>query len=188
MSELEAEERSELLALARRTIETFLLSRLRLQYRPASRTLENPAAAFVSLYNGPALRGCVGQRKNDRPLFRNVMEAALAAIGDPRFPPLDSHELGGVTIEISVLTPFVEVSDPAEIEVGRDGLLISKGSRSGLLLPQVGERFGWDAIRFLEETCVKAGLKRDCWCEGARIQKFSAQIMSEAHQSEAVEL
>lgn len=135
---------------------------------------------FVSLHRADQLRGCIGHLKADRPLYKNVMESALAAaFHDPRFPPLQKEELDFATIEISVLSPFTKIEDVAEIEVGRDGLMISFGPCRGLLLPQVAARFKWDRTRFLEETCVKAGLARDCWRTGAIIEKFYAQVFGE---------
>jgi hypothetical protein len=50
-----------------------------------------------------------------------------------------------------------------------------------VLLPQVATEFGWTAVRFLEETCLKADLDRDGWKQpGTRVQGFTAEIFSEA--------
>jgi hypothetical protein len=50
-----------------------------------------------------------------------------------------------------------------------------------VLLPQVATEFGWTAVRFLEETCLKADLERDGWKQpGTRVQGFTAEIFSEA--------
>jgi uncharacterized protein (TIGR00296 family) len=86
-------------------------------------------------------------------------------------------ELPYLDLEISVLTPLEEIESPDEIKVGVHGLLISKGNRSGLLLPQVASERNWDTITFLEETCRKAGLPKDAWKEeGTRIYVFSADV------------
>jgi uncharacterized protein (TIGR00296 family) len=69
--------------------------------------------------------------------------------------------------------------DPSEIAVGRDGLIIRKGDRSGLLLPQVAGEEGWSTERFLEETCRKAGLPPGAWREGASIERFEAEVWGE---------
>ena len=67
-----------------------------------------------------------------------------------------------------------------EIEVGRDGLIISSGRNQGLLLPQVATEYGWNRDQFLEHTCYKAGLSGDAWKKkDARIEKFSAQVFGE---------
>jgi uncharacterized protein (TIGR00296 family) len=63
-----------------------------------------------------------------------------------------------------------------DIEAGRHGLVITLGSRRGLLLPQVAVEFGWDAPTFLQETCHKAGLPPDAWERGAIIEAFTAEV------------
>ena len=135
--------------------------------------------AFVTLRVNGALRGCIGQVEAERPLVITVGEcAAAAAVQDPRFPPVSPTELGDLDIEISVLSPLIDIS-PEEIEIGRHGLLISSGFQRGLLLPQVPLEWHWDAMRFLEETCRKAGLPRDAWQHGARVQAFTTQVFVE---------
>lgn len=127
-----------------------------------------------------ALRGCIGHVIGFVPLWRAVEENAVAAaFNDPRFPPLDAGELDAVRIEISVLSPLVGCP-PEEIRVGRDGLLVERGSSRGLLLPQVATEYGWDRDTFLDHTCRKAGLERGCWRDPATsISRFSAEIFSE---------
>ncbi|MBP7604167.1 MAG: AmmeMemoRadiSam system protein A, partial [Spirochaetes bacterium] len=106
--------------------------------------------------------------------------ANASAFKDPRFPPLRKQEFGLIDIEISIMSPIVEVRDTADIAVGRDGLIITSGHRSGLLLPQVATEYGWDLSTFLEHTCYKAGLPGDAWkMKGTRIEKFSAQVFGE---------
>jgi uncharacterized protein len=137
------------------------------------------AGAFVTLRVGGSLRGCIGQVEAERPLVRAVAEcAAAAALEDPRFPPVSPAELESLDIEISVLSPLFDIN-PMEIEVGRHGLLISSGFQRGLLLPQVAVEWRWDSLRFLEETCRKAGLPADAWRRGARVQGFTTQVFVE---------
>jgi uncharacterized protein (TIGR00296 family) len=81
-------------------------------------------------------------------------------------------------LEISILSPLVDVAPP-QVEVGRHGLLISRGAQRGLLLPQVAVEWNWDREQFLEETCLKAGLPADAWQHGARIQAFTAEVLKE---------
>jgi hypothetical protein len=105
--------------------------------------------------------------------------ARNAAFEDPRFPALAAEELPGVSIEISVLSPM-QLTSPELIEPGRHGLWIRKSHFSGLLLPQVAARFHWSRERFLEETCVKAGLDRQAWRDPeTRIHTFTAEVFSE---------
>lgn len=134
---------------------------------------------FVTLHKGEHLRGCIGHIDALKPLAQTVRECAVAsALYDPRFERVSPDELPGLRIEISVLSPFIEIT-PDQVEVGVHGLFISRGARRGLLLPQVAVQWNWDRERFLCETCRKAGLDGDAWKHGAKIQAFTAQIFAE---------
>jgi AmmeMemoRadiSam system protein A len=138
------------------------------------------AGAFVTIHHRGALRGCIGSTDRDRPLVEVVVRCAVAAaLDDPRFPPLSAAELGEIDLEISVLTPPEPVSDPADVEVGRHGLIVEQGVRHGLLLPQVAIEWGWDRETFLSRTCIKAGLAPDAWRAGATILRFEAHVFGE---------
>ncbi len=178
---LSPEERRYLLELARATIAARLEGRPLPQVDPPPGPLAEPRGAFVTLKKHGQLRGCIGYVVAREPLARVVQENALnAAFRDPRFPPLAPEELPEVRIEISALTPLVEVADPSEIVVGRDGLMVESGPLRGLLLPQVAVELGWDRETFLAQTCRKAGLEGDCWRRpGTRILRFSAEVFSE---------
>ena len=82
-------------------------------------------------------------------------------------------------IEISVLTPPRPL-EPSQVKVGVHGLIVSRGDRSGLLLPQVAMDHGWDATTFLDQTCVKAGLPKGSWRQDAKLSGFEAQVFSES--------
>lgn len=137
---------------------------------------------FVSIHKHGELRGCIGNVFAEGPLFRTTAKCAIsAAIDDPRFVPLTIEELQIVHFEISVLSPLQMIEEITEIEVGKHGLLISKGARRGLLLPQVASAYSWDRVTFLRETCRKAGLRADEWRDGATIHRFSAFVFGEQH-------
>jgi uncharacterized protein (TIGR00296 family) len=104
-----------------------------------------------------------------------------AALHDPRFSPVSAKELSALRLEISVLSPLEDIA-PEQVEVGRHGLLVSRGGQRGLLLPQVAVEWEWDGEHFLAETCLKAGLPPDAWQHGARIQAFTAQVFKESLQ------
>jgi AmmeMemoRadiSam system protein A len=122
------------------------------------------------------LRGCVGTFGTPKPLGRSVARLAAAACCDPRFAPVEAHEIPALTIQISVLTPPRRVHDVLEIAIGRDGLLVEEGERRGLLLPQVAVEHRWDREAFLGHTCLKAQLPRDAWRNGASIYRFEAEV------------
>jgi AmmeMemoRadiSam system protein A len=179
---LNQELRSQLLRIARTTIESALEGqRVELDTTAIPEELKRPAGAFVSLHMKGDLRGCIGSIQPVAPLFQAVASNALnAAFRDPRFYPLRKDELANLHIEISVMSPIVRVRDIDEIEVGRDGLIISRGSRAGLLLPQVATEYGWDRETFLSQTCHKAGLPANAWqSPECRIERFSAEVFGE---------
>ncbi|MEA2462384.1 MAG: uncharacterized protein QOJ98_131 [Acidobacteriota bacterium] len=180
---LTQEQRTQLLRIARQSIEAALDGRrAEVDAAVLDETLRRPSGAFVSLHTKEgALRGCIGSIQPVAPLCQAIVSSAVnAAFRDPRFYPLRKDELGNVEIEISVMSPIGPVADVEEIEVGRDGLIISRGSRIGLLLPQVATSYGWDRETFLRQTCVKAGLPPDSWqSDDCRIEKFSAEVFSE---------
>jgi AmmeMemoRadiSam system protein A len=108
-----------------------------------------------------------------------ALPALFAMRFSENFPPLSKAELGTIHLEISALTPMQPVTDVDGIEVGRHGLYVTKGFRSGVLLPQVATDYGWDRQTFLEQTCRKAGLGKDDWKGGATISTFEAEVFGE---------
>jgi AmmeMemoRadiSam system protein A len=136
--------------------------------------------AFVTIHCRGELRGCLGRIETNAPLGETVVNlAADVADSDPRFAPVEPVELNDIVIEISVLTPEREVRSIAEIEVGRHGLIVEKGRRRGLLLPQVPVEQRWDRETFVSHTCRKATLSPDAWQHGARLFVFEAQVFGE---------
>ncbi len=179
---LNKEEQSWLLELARRAILSHLagvpLEPKSIAGEVFSEVLQQPAGAFVTLQCRGDLRGCVGYIKPHLPLYRTVVEAAVAAaFRDFRFSPLLREDVDFLEIEISVLSELVPI-EITWVEVGKHGLVVSQGSQSGLLLPQVAAERDWTPEQFVEETCVKAGLPRDACQKGADLQGFTALVFS----------
>ncbi len=125
--------------------------------------------AFVSLKKRGRLRSCMGAMREGIAWGAALDSAALsAATSDPRFPPLAPSEFYDLDLEVWALGGMREISERGvervgAIRIGRDGALIEGRGRRGLLLPSVAVEFGWDAERFLEGVCEKAGLARDAW-------------------------
>lgn len=181
---LTAGEQRELLSYARLALEGYLLRGELLEEPPSGLhvppRLMTPQAVFVSLHNGTRLRGCVGFTEPARPLVSAVMENAVsAAVRDLRFPPVTAPELHEITIEISAMSALDEI-DASEVVTGVHGLLIERGGRRGLLLPQVASEHHWDLETFLRQLCLKAGIPEDSWqVKGTRLYGFTAQVFSE---------
>jgi len=182
---LAAEDRKLLLQLAREALRSHLSGRTLDLSLYKRESLLRPAGAFITWKLDGELRGCIGNVIATGSLLEAVASNAVtAAVRDPRFEPVSMREAGELELEISVLTPMIEVTDLEEIVVGRDGLMVRLGARAGLLLPQVATEYGWDRQQFLEQTCSKAGLSRDAYRDPrCRLEKFSAEVFSEANEN-----
>ncbi|MBU4484889.1 AmmeMemoRadiSam system protein A [bacterium] len=178
---LSSEEKKFLLKLVRSTLEVYLRDKRSPKPPSVAENLQKECGAFVTLHNHGQLRGCIGNMIASRPLINTIQHMAIAAsTQDSRFPSITFDELKDIDVEISVLSPMCEIKDVNEIEVGKHGILISKGMYSGVLLPQVATEQGWDRDEFLIHTCYKAGLSSDAWRDpNTKIEIFSAQVFGE---------
>lgn len=181
IAELSPELQQKLLNIARETIETYIRTKTIPTFTVDEPELQQKAGAFVTIKKSGQLRGCIGQVEGFRPLHETIVEMAMAsATQDPRFPPVTERELDALHLEISVMTPLRRIDNPDEVQVGVHGLVMRRGFRSGLLLPQVATEYGWDRITFLEHTCRKAGLPLNSWNDPqTEISVFSAQVFHE---------
>jgi AmmeMemoRadiSam system protein A len=146
-----------------------------------------PGASFVTLTEGGRLRGCIGSLEAVRPLLDDVgANAVAAATGDPRFRPLTGRELGGVAIEVSVLSAHVPLSVSglndayAALRPGIDGVIVEVGPwHRATFLPQV-----WEDLpkpdEFLSHLWQKAGLPPGVWREGTTLQTYTVRAWHEA--------
>ncbi|MBN2008682.1 AmmeMemoRadiSam system protein B [candidate division KSB1 bacterium] len=178
---LSDDDKATLLTIARQAIECAVSGKSAPKLTVSSPILNEQRGGFVTLTKHSQLRGCIGYIQAVKPLAETIQEMAqAAATRDPRFTPVKKNEVDDLHIEISVLTPIREISDVNEIEVGKHGIIIERGMRSGLLLPQVATEYGWDRTTFLQHTCQKAGLPMDAWQQKDTVIKiFSADIFEE---------
>jgi uncharacterized protein len=176
--EFSPEERRLLLRLARDSISSALENR-EIALDPPTPHLAEPRGVFTSLYLRGELRGCVGYILPTSSVYSAVAETArAAAFNDNRFQPVTEDEAPNLQIELSILSP-PQANHAEALEIGRHGLLITQHGRRGLLLPQVAAERQWDRITFLEQTCLKAGLRSDAWRNGATVMAFTAEIFGE---------
>ena len=175
------DEKAELLRIARATLKEHLLTGRTPPGAPHRQCLRDPASVFVSLRVAGDLRGCIGNITEEKPLYLAVQDMVIAAASrDPRFRALGIDDLADLTIEISVLGNAAPVTGPGDIDIGTHGLVVTRGFRRGLLLPQVASGAGWDAETFLGRTCEKAGLEPDTWrSPDTEMQRFEAQVFDE---------
>jgi AmmeMemoRadiSam system protein B/AmmeMemoRadiSam system protein A len=177
---LSAEEKKELLRLARQAVELYVRERKVMTYETAAPNLKAARGAFVTLRRRGDLRGCIGFIEAAYPLYLAVLQCAIyAATEDARFDPVSADELKGLDYEISVLTPLQKIDNPGQVQVGKHGLVIAQGGRRGLLLPQVPVENNWDREEFLAQACLKAGLPPEAWKKGAEIFVFEAIVFDE---------
>jgi AmmeMemoRadiSam system protein A len=179
MSRLSNDDWLALVEIARWAIAGAVLEKCIPDFPPYSPPLSEQGGAFVSLYLGGTLRGCVGQVENPGQLADVVARSAInAALHDSRFSPVRADEVASLDIEISILSAPEPIA-PEAVVAGRHGLLVVRGLSRGLLLPQVATERKWTGSRLLEETCVKAGLPRDGWRDPAtQVFGFTAKIFS----------
>lgn len=179
--DLDQKEKQRLLEVARRGVEAAAHGNLPDGAEPDLEGLGFERGAFVTLHRQGQLRGCIGNFTGDGPLVKTVENMAVAAaLHDPRFPPVSPAELADLDLEISVLSPLTPIKDVSEIEVGKHGIYIISPRGRGVLLPQVATEWGWDRDTFLDQTCVKAGLRPGCWRQDdVQILIFHAQVFGE---------
>ena len=164
-----AELRHDLLEIARAAIEVAvglasgwsLASRIR-----HARRTDLRSAAFVTLTVGGELRGCMGTLDPEQPVAQAVATAAMTAtLDDPRFYPVEADELADLDVDVSILGAPAVLVAPTDFVPGLDGIVVERGRRLGLLLPEVATDHGWDGERMLGAVCRKAGLLQDAWRE-----------------------
>ncbi len=126
------------------------------------------------------LRGCIGQPEPTFPLYYGTVQAALdAALRDPRFQPVTATELGRLEIEVTVLSPRKPVASWRDIRLGTHGIVLQKGDKVALFLPQVAPEQGWTLEQTLTALSEKAGLPPDGWKDGASFSVFTGQVFEE---------
>lgn len=179
---LSGQDKEFLLDLARRTLEEYLETGevANVNQKELNETLQSKCGAFVTLKKKEMLRGCIGRFTSDEPLYSVVQKMAVsAATRDPRFPPVQEKELEDITVEISVLTPLQKIDSIDEIEMGRHGIYIKDGFRTGTFLPQVAHETGWTKEEFLGHCARdKAGIGWEGW-KNADIYIYEALVFNE---------
>jgi len=191
-TELNAQEEKAVTELARATLATHLTHQGQLADWFAAHQVTGNLAAFSGVFvtvnnkglkarKEGKLRGCIGSMEPRQALVDAVIDSAVSAAHDPRFPELEASELEQVAVEVSVLSPMRPVSGSGDIVLGKHGVLLTKSGRRAVFLPQVATETGWDLATFLSALSQKAGLSPDAWRSGARFEVFTAQVFGEEH-------
>ena len=158
--------------LARATIHSWIQNKTRepLPKELPKEMLDQRAGVFVSLHKDDRLRGCIGTIEPVRScVAEEIQENAIsAATRDPRFSPVSVNELEKLEINVDVLTAPEEISSKSELDVKKYGVIVSKGSRRGLLLPDL------DGVDTVEEQ-VSIALRKAGISEkesGIKLERF----------------
>lgn len=127
--------------LARRTIEKYIISgrKPEMPEQLPAELREGRAGAFVSIKKDGQLRGCIGTIQAVQScLAEEIMENAVSAsVRDPRFSPIEPEELEYLIISVDVLGEPEKISSPEELDTKRYGVIVTKGRKRGLLLPNL---------------------------------------------------
>jgi len=149
--------------------------------------------AFVSVKRKGRLRACCGFVGRRARLDAALAHAAAAtAKDDQRLPPLSLSELPYLDIEVWLLHNMQPVTASGEermnaVTIGRHGLQIVHGDARGLLLPGVAVENDMSAEKFLEQTCIKAGLHPATWKDDAcRVFTFEGDSISAPFDEQAL--
>ncbi len=136
-------------------------------------------ATFVTLHLRGNLRGCIGSLAPEEPLFLSVHNNTVnAALRDPRFMPVQPSELPDIEIALSLLSPIRPISTVEEFKLGEHGIILQKGMRRAVFLPEVAPEQGWTKEETLSHLSIKAGLPPDAWKSGARFEVFESVVLT----------
>jgi AmmeMemoRadiSam system protein A len=133
--------------------------------------LKRPGAAFVSLKKRGVLRGCIGTISPTKQTLAEEIAANAVSAGlrDPRFPPVSEDELKELTYSVDVLGKPEKVVDINDLDPQRYGVIVKRGSRSGLLLPAL------EGITTVEEQLAIARQKAGILPE-ERVETFRFEV------------
>ena len=157
--------------LARKTIEKYVISGRKLE-QPKDllpELTERRAGTFVSIKKDGQLRGCIGTiGATQSCIAEEIIENAIsAAVRDPRFSPIEPEELESLVISVDVLGESEKISSQEELDTTRYGVIVTKGRKRGLLLPNL------EGIDTIEEQIAiakrKAGIGEN---ESVELERF----------------
>lgn len=164
--------------LARRSVEHFVRTGNILKVAEDEYSeLAEPAAVFVTLKENGELRGCIGTMRpvRDSQKYEIIHNAVSACSRDPRFVPVGEEELSELHYQVYVLSAPVPVKGPQDLDPKRYGVLVVKGERTGVLLPDLE---GVDTVEVqLGIACRKGGIMLD---EKPDLYRFTADVYEEA--------
>ncbi|MFH1423628.1 MAG: AmmeMemoRadiSam system protein A [Candidatus Nealsonbacteria bacterium] len=138
---------------------------------------ERKAGVFVTIEKEGRLRGCIGTYL---PVRDNIAEeiihnAIAAATEDYRFGAIKKTELPRLSYSVYLLNKPEKISDIAELDPKKFGIIVKAGEKSGLLLPDLE---GVNTVAEQISICCQKGgimLKQ----ENVEIYKFTVEKYEE---------
>lgn len=166
------EEEDAYVRLARQTVEAWVGSRKRTAVPRGlpEEMYQNRAGVFVSLKEEGKLRGCIGTiGPVQGSIAEEIVENAISAsTKDPRFHPVEPEELEKLVYSVDVLGEPEEISSIKDLDVKRYGVIVIRGRKRGLLLPNL------EGVDTEEEQIAiakrKAGIREEE--EDVRLERF----------------
>ena len=161
----------EYVRLARKSLESYILAGeiIPVPTGISAVMLKEKAGAFVSIHKGGRLRGCIGTflPTRDNIAEEIIYNAISASTKDPRFRPIEAEELPFLDINVDILSAPEKIDSKDELDVKKYGVIVSKGFKRGLLLPDL------DGVDTVDEQISiakqKAGIRED---EEVQLQRF----------------
>ena len=149
------------IALARLSVETFVRTGqpAALPADVPSELMNRRAGIFVSLHEHGELRGCIGTiSATCENIAQEILQNGISACShDPRFDPVQPDELDYLEYSVDVLGDAEPIDSPAELDPARYGVIVTKGWKRGLLLPNLE---GVDTVEYqLAIAKQKAGIR-----------------------------
>ena len=160
-------------SLAKKTIESFIIKSEVYEPVPEDLTEEmasKRAGAFVSIHKHGLLRGCIGTiaPTQENLAIEIVSNAIAASTRDPRFHEIEADEIPNLEINVDVLGEPEPIDSPDKLDVKRYGVIVEKGYRRGLLLPDLE---GVDTVEYqIAVAMQKAGIEPDE--KGVKLYRF----------------
>lgn len=155
--------------------------------------LQEAGATFVTLTQNLQLRGCIGSLQAYRPLLQDIKaNAYAAAFRDPRFSPLQAHELDETEVEVSLLSAMqpLQFRDEqhawSQLRAGLDGVVLEFGAHRSTFLPQVWEQLP-EVRDFIARLKQKAGLPAAFWHEEVRLYRYTVQKFREGDTAPSID-
>lgn len=168
--ECDAPLRNPYVALARATIDLYVKERkvLNLPGDLPEELTRGRAGAFVTIHKGGNLRGCIGTIAPTRPTLAEeiIRNAILAATEDPRFPAIAQEELAELDVSVDVLGEAEEVDSFDALDPVRYGVIVTRGYRRGLLLPNL------DGVDTVEDQVSIALRKAGIYDGDYKLERF----------------